>query len=308
MQWRFRRARPSMWDQDQDCPSKPGFTPKVSPPAVRSWNGITRERPLSNGAFISGFFRNLTLACRREVSLPISPKVMGLLTISCRPETPCKPVFGNTWGCPTIKPPGRRVSTSMAVVADSNLGVFEPETSYNLFLGRRPAGDGTTSFNGLLDEVAIYNRALSQTEIQGIYNAGSAGKCSAPPALLDLISTIGSANLPRNRQPLLAILAAARESITLANVKSAINQLRAFQNKVRAQVVPQAPALGATLSLAAQQIINELDPSGTLRVAAAAPVARDRERQRRNRSRRRSPRAGRRIGAASHSLSAVLPA
>src|SRR4051794_11705852 len=47
------------------------------------------------------------------------------------------------------------------VVADSNLGVFEPETSYNLFLGRRPAGDGTTSFNGLLDEVAIYNRALS---------------------------------------------------------------------------------------------------------------------------------------------------
>jgi concanavalin A-like lectin/glucanase superfamily protein len=30
---------------------------------------------------------------------------------------------------------------------------------------------------GLIDEVDIYNRALSQAEIQAIYNAGSAGKC-----------------------------------------------------------------------------------------------------------------------------------
>jgi len=32
-------------------------------------------------------------------------------------------------------------------------------------------------FNGLIDEVEIYNRALSITEIQAIFNAGSAGKC-----------------------------------------------------------------------------------------------------------------------------------
>src|SRR3972149_2585402 len=32
-------------------------------------------------------------------------------------------------------------------------------------------------FSGLIDEVTIYNRALSQTEIQGIFDAGSAGKC-----------------------------------------------------------------------------------------------------------------------------------
>lgn len=31
--------------------------------------------------------------------------------------------------------------------------------------------------NGALDEVSTYNRALSATEIQSIYNAGSAGKC-----------------------------------------------------------------------------------------------------------------------------------
>ena len=36
-------------------------------------------------------------------------------------------------------------------------------------------------FGGLLDEVSIYNRALSASEIAAIYNAGSAGKCVSPP-------------------------------------------------------------------------------------------------------------------------------
>jgi hypothetical protein len=35
--------------------------------------------------------------------------------------------------------------------------------------------------NGRLDEVTIYNRALSSSEIQAIYNAGSAGKCKPQP-------------------------------------------------------------------------------------------------------------------------------
>jgi hypothetical protein len=34
-------------------------------------------------------------------------------------------------------------------------------------------------FNGLIDEVQIFNRALSDTEIVAIYNAGSAGNCKA---------------------------------------------------------------------------------------------------------------------------------
>ena len=33
--------------------------------------------------------------------------------------------------------------------------------------------------NGLLDEVTIYNKAVSQAELQAIVNAGSAGKCKA---------------------------------------------------------------------------------------------------------------------------------
>ena len=34
--------------------------------------------------------------------------------------------------------------------------------------------------DGLVDEVGIYNRALSASEIQAIFNAGSAGKCKCP--------------------------------------------------------------------------------------------------------------------------------
>src|SRR5206468_1484793 len=35
-------------------------------------------------------------------------------------------------------------------------------------------------FDGLIDEVEIFNRALSAAEILAIYNAGSAGKCKCP--------------------------------------------------------------------------------------------------------------------------------
>jgi hypothetical protein len=65
-------------------------------------------------------------------------------------------------------------------VAIQNLGQFTPETAYDLFLGLRPAGppgNPVEAYQGLMDEVSIYNRALSQTELFAIYKAGAAGKC-----------------------------------------------------------------------------------------------------------------------------------
>jgi hypothetical protein len=32
-------------------------------------------------------------------------------------------------------------------------------------------------FSGLIDEVQVYNTALTATQVQGIYNAGSTGVC-----------------------------------------------------------------------------------------------------------------------------------
>ena len=38
------------------------------------------------------------------------------------------------------------------------------------------SSQGFIPFSGLVDEVAIFNRALSAAEIKSIYDAGSAGK------------------------------------------------------------------------------------------------------------------------------------
>jgi len=56
-----------------------------------------------------------------------------------------------------------------------NIG-YRDASSAELFAGKR--------FYGYLDEVSIYNRALSSNEIAAIYNAGASGKCPLPPAVL----------------------------------------------------------------------------------------------------------------------------
>jgi len=53
-------------------------------------------------------------------------------------------------------------------------------TARNVFIGREDSFS-PRPFNGLIDEVAVYNRALSAAEIQGIFNAGAAGKCKGAP-------------------------------------------------------------------------------------------------------------------------------
>lgn len=56
----------------------------------------------------------------------------------------------------------------------ANIGSFTPQTSSDLYLGHRTA---RPHFSGAMDEVSIYNRALSGTEINSIYRAISEGKC-----------------------------------------------------------------------------------------------------------------------------------
>src|SRR5262249_45881068 len=46
-----------------------------------------------------------------------------------------------------------------------------------------PTCIGTRYFNGQIDEAAIYNRALSPSEILGIYLAGVNGKCPLSPGI-----------------------------------------------------------------------------------------------------------------------------
>jgi hypothetical protein len=67
---------------------------------------------------------------------------------------------------------------------------FSGDTAHGsslLYFGRR--GDGEF-FDGALDEVSLYNRALSSSEVAALYTAGSLGKCrlpsitSQPPSLV----------------------------------------------------------------------------------------------------------------------------
>lgn len=69
-------------------------------------------------------------------------------------------------------------------------GVLENQANWNqgIFAGTAPLFIGATAiesvFNGLIDEVAVYNQALSGAAIQAIYNAGSSGKCGVPPLMV----------------------------------------------------------------------------------------------------------------------------
>lgn len=54
-----------------------------------------------------------------------------------------------------------------------------------LTIGLRP---GTAVFNGKIDEVQIFNRALTQAEIQATYYAGAQGNCAPPLTLSSAVS------------------------------------------------------------------------------------------------------------------------
>ena len=70
------------------------------------------------------------------------------------------------------------------------LGAMEPTCDASIHQNRigignlrRQAvlGGNISAFDGLIDEVSIYNRALAREEVQAIVNAGAAGKCLPPP-------------------------------------------------------------------------------------------------------------------------------
>ena len=75
----------------------------------------------------------------------------------------------------------------------------------------------------------------------------------------ELIAAVDGTNLPKNRQlPLVATLDAAKASFGSTNQRAGINQLRAFQNKLRAQIAPSDPTLAEQLFQAAQKILDTL--------------------------------------------------
>ena len=77
-----------------------------------------------------------------------------------------------------------------ALVGQTNVGNIIPHTSYDLYFGKRVANNVASpplSFTGAMDEMSLYNRALSDAEIQAIAQAGANGKyrdCSTNSVIL----------------------------------------------------------------------------------------------------------------------------
>jgi hypothetical protein len=97
-------------------------------------------------------------------------------------------------------------------VAQADLGTFTPQTSFtNLLLGARTyygsASSPSDKFSGGLDEISLYNRALSSNEVAAIYNAGSAGKCGATSLLPYIITPPASTSLIEGGQANLSVIA-----------------------------------------------------------------------------------------------------
>jgi hypothetical protein len=65
----------------------------------------------------------------------------------------------------------------VVVASQSMLPTTKARTQFPVYLGMRP---GRNYFRGLLDEFALFNRALSALEIQSIHRARAAGMCLPP--------------------------------------------------------------------------------------------------------------------------------
>jgi hypothetical protein len=60
-----------------------------------------------------------------------------------------------------------------------------------MMIGRDPSNASSRSFVGLIDAVSIYDRALTATEVQSLYAAGSAGQCTSQAAVEGGLASCG---------------------------------------------------------------------------------------------------------------------
>ncbi len=73
-------------------------------------------------------------------------------------------------------------------------GTLNPGDSPGIGIGNVNDGWNTFPFVGDIDEIALYNRALTVAEIQGLYHAGNAGKCTTASSVVPAIASFAPAS------------------------------------------------------------------------------------------------------------------
>ncbi len=160
--------------------------------------------------------------------------------------------------------------TNLFVISPNNVDAtvnFDASASYDpddaAFTYSWFEGDELFSTNA----VAVRDLALGTHAVSLALDDTFPGGKSGTNAVLDVISAaeavgivmelVGDSRLAaKHQRPLLASLEAAAASFNRGSFGSGVNQLRAFENKVRAQVAPGDPALGATLTGAVAEILQ----------------------------------------------------
>jgi len=158
--------------------------------------------------------------------------------------------------------------TNMKIYVNGLLQNSEPlsgdlhSESYSLGIGAFGEWGGY-QFHGVIDEVAIYNIALTPEEIQQHYQNGLNGLGYYPNAKVSmqmLIKTIETWNLPKGTEnSLTSKLQNAIQSLEKEQKNAAINQLNAFINEVQAQRNKKLTSQQADMLITeAQRIINTI--------------------------------------------------
>lgn len=154
-------------------------------------------------------------------------------------------------------------------ILQTNLGNITPATSQDLWIGREQnqigndkmhsIGNGQAWFEGQIDELSIYNRALSALEIQSVFNADIDGKCPlAPSTTVILPATLAIAE---GETGAFAVVASGSPPLTFqwafngTNVSNATNSSLVFTNTLLSQggnyFVRVSNAIGSTVSASA---------------------------------------------------------
>lgn len=147
--------------------------------------------------------------------------------------------------------------TTIRVYVDGVEEAFTPVSvslttnDQNLNIGRGSFGPCQSRlFQGVIDEVEIFDRALSSEEIQDIFIAGSGGKCKIPQAVLDVLDP---ADVPPD--VLNALITAVQQGL-LEVVDASTNQDFGLQPDA-ALVIGSAQIKGDIVGLDATTVIGE---------------------------------------------------
>lgn len=179
-------------------------TSDISGGSPDSTSFIVAKESASSNQYILG--RKNNTACGSGGGIPTGNLAFHIEGLSGLPNDCSDYVNGNaylplnTWSHVALTYDGANVRTFLNGVLTRTISATGtiPDTTGSLQIGGRIRG-GTSFWAGQIDEPAIYNRGLSPSEIQAIFDAGTAGKCKptatvAPACLTGWWPGDGNAN------------------------------------------------------------------------------------------------------------------